>query len=134
MVSMVDGEVAGLGGWVEEVGLGISRKAGIAILASLQLAALVLTGRISRLSQRRQLCAFRDGADCGEQADHEDAAEGPSVIDRDFDFREVVQRAEAVEEVGKDVAGCDWKSVSSLKGQKGKDRTTYSSAYKNSPH
>jgi hypothetical protein len=79
------------------------------MLASSQLAALVLTSRICRLSQRRELCAFRDGTDCGEQADHEDAAESPAVVDRDLDFGEVVERTEAVEEVGEDVSRCDWK-------------------------
>jgi len=49
---------------------------------SLPLASLVtLTSRICGLSQCRQFCAFGNGADCGEQADHEDAAEGPSVVD-----------------------------------------------------
>ena len=96
----------------------------------------VLTSRIGSLSQCGKFCAFRNRANSSEQADHEDAAESPAVVDGDFDFREVVERAEAVEEVCEDVAGCDWKKkVSQTHHQTtGQDRSTHLSAYKNSPH
>jgi hypothetical protein len=97
----------------------------MARVARNSLRSTVLTSRIGRLSQRRQFCAFSDGADCSEQADHEDAAEGPAVVDRDLDFGEVVERAEAVEKICKDVSRCDCeKSVSTLEDRRRIGRLT----------
>lgn len=66
----------------------------------------LLTSRVGGRAQSGQLCAFGDGADRGQQTEHKHASEGPFVIDRDLDIREIVQRAEAVEQVRDYVAHC----------------------------